>query len=123
MIFKKFKYLFMALLLGVMMIAPMAEAAPDVTVKVDGNVVAFPDQKPYIDSNDRTMVPVRAPMEAMGCQVDWGDQTRQATITKGETTAAFTIGSNTYAVNGQNKTMDTQAVITGGCIFIFLTSI
>ena len=56
MIFKKFKYLFMALLLGVMMIAPMAEAAPDVTVKVDGNVVAFPDQKPYIDSNDRTMV-------------------------------------------------------------------
>ena len=113
MLFKKFKYLFMALLLGVMMIAPMAEAAQDVTVKVDGNTVAFPDQKPYIDSNDRTMVPVRAPMEAMGCTVDWNDQTRQATITKAGNTVVFTIGSNTYAVNGSNKIMDTQAVITG----------
>jgi hypothetical protein len=96
-----------------MMIAPMAEAAPDVTVKVDGNVVSFPDQKPYIDSNDRTMVPVRAPMEAMGCTVDWNDQARQATITKAGNTVVFTIGSNTYTLNGQNKTMDTQAVITG----------
>jgi len=113
MTIKKFKYLFVALLLGIMMIAPMAEAAPDVTVKVDGNTVAFPDQKPYIDSNDRTMVPVRAPMEAMGCKVGWSDQTRQATIKKSGNTAVFTIGSNTYTVNGQNKIMDTQAVITG----------
>jgi hypothetical protein len=93
-------------------VAP-AYAAPDVSVKVDGKLVGFPDQLPYIDSNDRTMVPVRSPMEAMGCHVDWNDQARQATITKGGTTAVFTIGSNTYTVNGQNKTMDTQAVITG----------
>jgi len=93
-------------------IAPVY-AAPDVSVKVDGKLVGFPDQLPYIDSNDRTMVPVRSPMEAMGCHVDWNDQARQATITKGGITAVFTIGSNTYTVNGQNKTMDTQAVITG----------
>ena len=93
-------------------IAPVY-AAPDVSVKVDGKLVGFPDQPPYIDENDRTMVPVRSPMEAMGCKVEWNDKTRQATITKAGNTAVFTIGSNTYTVNGAKKTMDTQAVITG----------
>ena len=88
-------------------------AAPDVSVRVDGKLVGFPDQLPYIDENDRTMVPVRSPMEAMGCQVEWNDKSRQATIRKGGNTAVFTIGSNTYTVNGVNKTMDTRAVITG----------
>jgi len=107
--FKKTKYIALALLLGFLMLVPnlMAVAAPNVTA------VAFPDQKPYIDSNDRTMVPVRAPMEAMGCKVGWSDQTRQATIKKSDNVAVFTIGSNTYSLNGINKTMDTRAVITG----------
>jgi len=110
------KYLMFTMLIA-MMVCLLAvpghiEAAPDVSVKVDGQYVSFPDQKPYIDSADRTMVPVRAPMEKMGCTVDWNANTRQATITKGDKTAVFTIGKNTYAVNGQSKTMDTKAVIT-----------
>ena len=88
-------------------------AAPEVKVQVDEQLVEFPDQKPYIDAANRTMVPVRAPMEAMGCTVDWNDKTRQAIITKGDKTAVFTIGKNTYTVNGQTKTMDTKAVIVG----------
>ena len=107
---KGIKLLVLCIVMVMAMAAPAAYAAPDVSVNVDGKLVGFPDQLPYIDSNDRTMVPVRSPMEAMGCQVDWNDQ---ATITKGGTTAVFTIGSNTYTVNGANKTMDTQAVITG----------
>jgi hypothetical protein len=110
------KYVLSAMLIA-MMVCLLAvpghiEAAPDVSVKVDGQYVSFPDQKPYIDSANRTMVPVRAPMEKMGCTVDWNDKTRQATIAKGDKTAVFTIGKNTYAVNGQSKTMDTKAVIT-----------
>ncbi len=108
---KRLKLIALVLTLAMVnMIAP-AIATPDVNVKVDGQYVSFPDQKPYIDSANRTMVPVRAPMEAMGCTVDWNDKTRQATITKGDKTAVFTIGKNTYTVNGQSKTMDTKAVI------------
>jgi hypothetical protein len=88
-------------------------AAPNVTVKIDGAAVIFPDQKPYIDSNNRTLVPMRAPMEAMGATVDWNDDTRQAIFEKDGINAVFTIGSKTYTVNGVKKTMDTQAVITG----------
>jgi uncharacterized protein YxjI len=99
------KYVLSAMLIA-MMVCLLAvpghiEAAPDVSVKVDGQYVSFPDQKPYIDSANRTMVPVRAPMEKMGCTVDWNDKTRQATIAKGDKTAVFTIGKNTYTVNGQ----------------------
>ncbi len=109
------KYVMFTMLIA-MMVCLLAvpghiEAAPDVSVKVDGQYVSFPDQKPYIDSANRTMVPVRAPMEKMGCTVDWNDKTRQATIAKGDKTAVFTIGKNTYTVNGQTKTMDTRAVI------------
>jgi len=109
------KYVLSAMLIA-MMVCLLAvpghiEAAPDVSVKVDGQYVSFPDQKPYIDSANRTMVPVRAPMEMMGCTVDWNANTRQAIITKGDKTAVFTIGKNTYTVNDQSKTMDTKAVI------------
>lgn len=110
------KYLMFTMLIA-MMVCLLAvpghiEAAPDVSVKVDGQYVSFPDQKPYIDSANRTMVPVRAPMEKMGCTVDWNDKTKQAIIAKGDQLAVFTIGKNTYTVNGQRKTMDTKAVIT-----------
>ena len=112
------KKYFMFTMLIAMMVCLLAvpghiEAAPDVSVKVDGQYVSFPDQKPYIDSANRTLVPMRAPMEALGATVSWNNDTRQAIFEKDGVTAVFTIGSKTYTVNGVKKTMDTQAVITG----------
>ncbi len=109
---KKIKLIALMAILLMAMVLP-AGAAPDVTVKIDGAVLSFPDQGAYIDSNNRTLVPMRAPMEAMGATVDWNDNTRQAIFEKDGTIAVFTIGSKTYTVNGVNKTMDTQAIITG----------
>ena len=103
--------LLIAILACVIILPTHVGAAPDVKVTVNGEYVTFTDQKPFIDKNNRTMVPVRAPMEAIGCTVDWDADKRQAIIAKGETKAVFTINSKTYTVNGQNKTMDTQAVI------------
>ena len=109
---KNIKYILLIAILACVIILPThVSAAPDVKVTVNGQYVTFTDQKPFIDKNDRTMVPVRAPMEAIGCTVDWDADKRQAIIAKGETKAVFTINSKTYTVNGQNKTMDTQAVI------------
>ncbi|KUG05250.1 n-acetylmuramoyl-l-alanine amidase [hydrocarbon metagenome] len=110
---KRLKLVALVAILIMAMVIPVSAAAPNVTVKIDGAAVAFPDQKPYIDSNDRTLVPMRAPMEALGATVDWDNATRQAIFEKDGTTVVFTIGSRTYTINGVNKTMDTQAVITG----------
>ncbi len=110
---KRLKLTVLVVALILTMVIPATAATNNVTVKIDGAAVAFPDQKPYIDSNDRTLVPMRAPMEAMGATVDWDNAARQAIFEKDGTKVVFTIGSRAYTINGANRTMDTQAVITG----------
>ncbi|MCL6560827.1 MAG: phosphodiester glycosidase family protein [Firmicutes bacterium] len=105
---------------------PRAEAANQVKVakfwigesfyitndqKVDMDVV------PYVDQNDRTLVPLRFLAYALGVPesgVQWDEKTQTATITADGITLKFTVGSNAYTVNGVKKTMDTSPVIAGG---------
>ncbi len=87
--------------------------AQEIRVTINGQTVQFPDQKPYINEDNRTLVPVRAPMEAAGATVTWNGTARQATVAKGDKTAVFTIGSKQYTVNGEVRQMDTEARITG----------
>jgi len=75
------------------------------------NVPIFFDSEPYIDANNRTMVPLRAIAEALGAQVQWDPRSRTVTITKGGSTVKLTIGSKTAEVNGRRKSMDTVPVI------------
>jgi len=63
------------------------------------------DVAPYI-KNSRTYVPMRYVGEMLGAEVVWDDAARTVTLTKGDTTVVFTIGSTTYTVNGEAKTAD-----------------
>ena len=87
--------------------------AQEIQVIVNGQKVQFPDQQPFINKDNRTLVPVRAPMEAAGAAVTWNDAARQAIVAKGDKTAVFTIGSKQYTVNGNVQQMDTEAQIAG----------
>lgn len=51
-----------------------------IEVKVDGVPVAWTDARPLIDSNNRTLVPLRAVAEAMGLDVSWDQSTRTASF-------------------------------------------
>lgn len=73
-----------------------------------------PAVRPYIDDNDRTMMPVRFVAERLGAAVEWNGQTSQVTIRSGDRTIVMTIGSKTYTVNGVSYTMDTEPIIVGG---------
>ena len=110
---KRGQVIILAVIMMFMLIVPATQAATDVGIVINGQAITFPDQKPYIDTANRTMVPVRAPMEAIGCIVDWDADKQQAILTKDGVVAIFTIGSSTYSVNGAARTMDTQAVIAG----------
>ena len=89
-----------------------------INLAVNGELVNFPDQKPYIDGNNRTMVPVRFPAETLGANVDWLPNTRQVHIVNKAHDALkdadimVTIDKKNVVVNGQTKYMDTTAVIT-----------
>ena len=58
----------------------VAMAANTVTVYVDGVRVNFPDQKAYINSDNRTLVPVRFVSEALGADVEWNAAARQVNV-------------------------------------------
>lgn len=99
------------------LLATGAMAADDnaIRVRVNGEIVAFPDQEPIIDTNGRTLVPVRFATEALGAKVTWNDKTCTATISKNGISVDVAIGRKDITVtkngNKSTVTMDTEAVL------------
>ena len=96
-------------------VAFAAEPAGAPEVRVNGYIVQFPDAGPFIDENNRTMIPVRFVAENLGAKVSWDQDTQTATIEKGYTTVKITIGdAELFVINEgipEKVTMDTAAVL------------
>jgi hypothetical protein len=79
----------------------------------DTNVV------PYLDENDRTLVPLRFISEAFGCDVDWEAETQVITVKADDgRIIQMSIGNTTYSTrtsngmaNAQTNEMDTAPII------------
>lgn len=87
---------------------------------VDGKHMSFSDASPYIDDNNRTMIPLRAVSEYLDCTVVWASDTQTISIydpTK-KVTYLFSIGQKSYTANGQSKEMDTTPVIKDGWTYV-----
>lgn len=92
-----------------------ADAASPVGVTINGNTVQWPDAAPFIDAHNRTMVPLRPVADAMGLEVDWNANSREASFTDGSKTIFFYIGSsNAYTSEFHSIVMNTEAVIVDG---------
>ena len=90
------------------------------TYKVDG-VEKTAEVAPFIDENNRTMVPLRLVSEEFGAKVDYArDEKGVATITiyKEGTTLQFKNGSKTMNKNGIQIPMDTAAVIKDNVTYV-----
>ena len=61
--------------------------------------------------NDRTLVPVRAIIEAMGGSVEWNDETQTAFLEYNGDTITLTIGSTVALLNGEANTLDSAPVL------------
>lgn len=91
----KKKVLAMVLAVATMLglfVVPASAAGNGPDVRVNGYLVEFPDAQPYIDGNNRTLIPVRFVTEAMGADVSWNGATRTAVIEKDGTKVEITIG-------------------------------
>lgn len=82
----------------------------DIVVTVDNMPILF-DTPPYLDKNNRLMVPIRAITEAMGATVDWDQNNQLITIHKDGEVVLFTINNKYASVNGIKQTMDTTPMI------------
>ena len=98
-----------SLLIGT--IPAFAEEAA-VNVSVNGTQVVFADQKPVIEE-ERTLVPVRGVLEAMGIEVTWDKETQTIEMKQGDTTASLVIGSNVLTKGEENITLDVAPKIIG----------
>jgi len=61
---------------------------------------------PPVIKNGRTLVPIRAIIEALGGTVDWDATTKKATVTLGKKTIALWIGKSAATVNGVSTLID-----------------
>ena len=82
----------------------------EITVVVDGECISF-DSAPYINGNNRVMVPLRAIAEALGAEVAWSSSAREVTITREGQTVLLKIGSPVVVANGKRQEVDTTPVI------------
>ena len=89
----------------------LVNADADVSVTVDGRKVVFPDAKPFIDENGRTLIPVRFVTEDLGATVEWNAQDREVYIAKDGVYIMIRIDQEMILVNGRTKAMDTKAII------------
>ena len=70
-------------------------------------VVNTLDSPPVI-KNGRTLLPIRAVIEALGGTVGWDATEKKVTVTLGSTTIELWIGKNTARVNGITKPIDSS---------------
>jgi hypothetical protein len=91
----------------------------DSTEYVVNNKIFTGDAAPYIDSNWRTMVPIRALAEAFDAEVIWNQDDETVTINfDGDTQIVMTVGETTYTVDGNEATMDTEPVNAGDRVYV-----
>ncbi|MEJ8547237.1 copper amine oxidase N-terminal domain-containing protein [Brevibacillus borstelensis] len=84
----------------------------DIVIFIDGQLQTF--QKPPVEIDGRTLVPLRAIFEALGAKVDWDEATQTVTATKDNNTIQLTIGSKVAYKNGKKINLDVPAQLYNG---------
>ena len=80
------------------------------------------DSAPFIDENDRTMLPVRVVANALGISDDdiaWDDATKTACFTRPDgKVVVCTVGSNIIKIGDEEVEIDTAPVIRNDRIYL-----
>ncbi|MDI6601869.1 MAG: copper amine oxidase N-terminal domain-containing protein [Thermoanaerobacteraceae bacterium] len=73
---------------------------------------------PPVIKDGKTLIPVRAIMEALGATVKWDQSTNTVTIIKGNTTIQFVLGESKVLVNGNEVNLDVPAMEISNRTFV-----
>lgn len=107
-------------MLVVIMLSVVSFAGTAVNIEINGDAVKFNSNYgyPYIDGNNRTLVPLRVTMESAGAKVSWDNDTRTAIVEKDGIVVEAPIGEKYIYVDGKKVVNDTQAVIKDGRTYL-----
>jgi hypothetical protein len=87
-----------------------------VTVLLDGQPQSFEQSAVFKDGS--TLVPLRGIFEKLGAKVDWDNDTRTVTATKGDIAIKLKVGANFAYVNGRSVTLAAKAEIINGSTMV-----
>ena len=110
----------LVILLGMLVVIPSVSvmAQESVNITINNENVVFEGVAPFIDNNNRTLVPIRFISEELGARVEWDQTSKTVTIMKDNTKALLTVGEKTMIVSGKTKTMDTSPTMKDGRLFV-----
>lgn len=77
---------------------------PEIKISVNGQTIST-DVPPMLQ-NDRTLVPIRAVSDALQAEVDWNENDRTVTISKGEKTLKLQIANKRMATDSGDVVLD-----------------
>lgn len=99
--------------------------AKTLSLSIDGNPVLFDNTTgyPFIDEQNRTMMPLRACLNSIGCNVQWDQYSQMVYATKGLTEVVVPIGKNEIIVNQKTVPIDTAAVLKNGRTYLPLRAV
>ena len=94
-------------------ISTTLNSAASTGIVIDGIGVVFTQSSglPFIDSSNRTQVPLRATMEQFGATVEWDSKSQTAIVKKDGTTVKVPIGKYYIYKNDLSIANDTAAII------------
>ncbi|WP_051280251.1 family 10 glycosylhydrolase [Anaerovorax odorimutans] len=96
-----------------------AYSESEININLDGeNIILDSDSVPFIDSNDRTLVPLRGVMEKFGAKVTWDEESRIAIVEKDDVKVEVPIGEKYILKNGTKMENDTVALIKDGRTYL-----
>ena len=99
-----------------------ANEAKEIKLQINNTVMTVNSENKNIDDsgtspvilNNKTFVPLRAIIEAMGGKVDWNEETNTIILKMNNDEIKLVINSNTAYLNGEEKQMETSPVIIDG---------
>ena len=115
---------FTAIVLAILIICLLPKtthaATNTINILIKGEPVQFSNQtgRPFIDSNSRTLVPMRIVMEKYGCTVDWEQESLSAIVKKGDVTVKVPTMQKFIMVNNVIQNTDTQPQNINGRIYL-----
>lgn len=95
-------------------------AADEIIITIDSNKIEFNNDLgyPFVDTNNRTLVPFRAVLEKFGASVEWNEEIRSAVAVKDGITVTVPVDQLYITKNGEQIATDTAAKIVNGRTYL-----
>ncbi len=103
----------------------MEEGAPAISISIDGENVEFNEDLgyPFLDENNRTLVPFRATLEQFGAVVSWDDVNSVAIAEKDRITVSVPIGEKYIIRDGVKEDINAPAQLRDGIVYLPIRAI